>query len=75
VTIAITDNGIGREAAQKIAKNKIVKRKSIGIALTKNRLANFVKDFKNSFSVHFSDLKDQYENPQGTEVVLNIPLR
>jgi tetratricopeptide (TPR) repeat protein len=75
VTIAITDNGIGREAAQQIAKNKIVKRKSIGIALTKNRLANFVKDFKNTFSVHFLDLKDQYENPEGTEVVLNIPLR
>ncbi|MEM6722335.1 MAG: tetratricopeptide repeat protein [Bacteroidota bacterium] len=75
VTISIADNGIGREAAQQIAKNKIVKRKSIGIALTKNRLSNFVKDFKNSFTVHFMDLKDQYENPSGTEVVLNIPLR
>ncbi len=75
VTISIADNGIGREAAQLIAKNKIVKRKSIGITLTKNRLANFVKDFKNSFTVHFMDLKDQYENPSGTEVVLHIPLR
>jgi len=75
VTIAIEDNGIGREAAQKIAANKIVKRKSIGITLTKNRLSNFVKNFKNSFTVHFMDLKDQYENPRGTEVVLNIPLR
>ncbi|WP_298520690.1 tetratricopeptide repeat protein [uncultured Kordia sp.] len=75
VTIAIEDNGIGREAAQKIAANKIVKRKSIGITLTKNRLTNFVKGFKNSFTIHFMDLKDQYENPRGTEVVLNIPLR
>ncbi|WP_420574826.1 tetratricopeptide repeat protein [Kordia sp.] len=75
VTIAIADNGIGREAAQKIADNKIVKRKSIGITLTKNRLTNFVKDFKNSFSVHFKDLKDTNQYPAGTEVVLNIPLR
>ncbi|MFK7750100.1 MAG: tetratricopeptide repeat protein [Kordia sp.] len=75
VTIAITDNGIGREAAQQIATNKIVKRKSIGISLTKNRLTNFVKDFKNNFTVNFVDLKDQYQNPSGTEVVLNIPLR
>ncbi|WP_046745206.1 tetratricopeptide repeat-containing sensor histidine kinase [Kordia zhangzhouensis] len=75
VTISIIDNGIGREAAQKIASEKIVKRKSIGIALTKNRLANFVKDFKNSFSVHFLDLKDQHKKPSGTEVVLTIPLK
>ncbi|EDP97644.1 tetratricopeptide repeat protein [Kordia algicida OT-1] len=75
VTIAINDNGIGREAAQKIADNKIVKRKSIGISLTKNRLTNFVKDFKNTFSVDFKDLKDINQHPTGTEVVLNIPLR
>lgn len=75
ITISIEDNGIGRVAAQKIADGKIVKRKSIGIALTKNRLANFVKDFKNKFSVYFVDLKDANENPSGTEVVLRIPLR
>lgn len=75
ITISIEDNGIGREAAQKIADKKIVKRKSIGIALTKNRLANFVKDFKNTFSVYFVDLKDENENPSGTEVILSIPLR
>jgi LytS/YehU family sensor histidine kinase len=75
VTIAITDNGIGREAAKKIGDDKIVKRKSIGIALTKNRLTNFVKDFKNSFSLEFVDLKDDNEIPNGTEVLLHIPLR
>ncbi|WP_298422026.1 tetratricopeptide repeat protein [uncultured Kordia sp.] len=75
ITISITDNGIGREAAQKIANDKFVKRKSIGIALTKSRLSNFVKDFKNNFSVYFVDLKDENENPSGTEVVLSIPLR
>ncbi|WP_046758428.1 tetratricopeptide repeat-containing sensor histidine kinase [Kordia jejudonensis] len=75
ITISIEDNGIGRDAAQKIANDKIVKRKSIGIALTKNRLANFVKDFKNKFSFYFVDLKDENEKPSGTEVVLRIPLR
>ena len=75
ITITISDNGIGRAAAQKIANDKIVKRKSIGIALTKNRLSNFVKDFKNNFSFYFVDLKDENEKPSGTEVVLRIPLR
>lgn len=75
VTIAITDNGIGREAAKKIGDDKIIKRKSIGITLTKNRLTNFVKDFKNNFSITFTDLKDANEIPNGTEVALHIPLR
>ncbi|MBC8755658.1 tetratricopeptide repeat protein [Kordia sp. YSTF-M3] len=74
VTIAIADNGIGREAAKKITDDKIIKRKSIGIALTRNRLANFVKNFKNSFSVEFLDLKDQNNTAIGTEVVMTIPL-
>jgi len=75
VKISIIDNGIGREAAKKIADDKFVKRKSIGIALTKSRMSNFVKDFKNNFSVYFIDLKDEAGNPSGTEVVLQIPLK
>lgn len=75
IKISISDNGIGREAAKKIADDKFVKRKSIGIALTKSRMSNFVKDFKNNFSVYFIDLKDEEGNPSGTEVVLRIPLR
>ncbi len=74
VKITIADNGIGREAAKKITDDKIIKRKSIGIALTRSRLANFVKDFKNSFSVEFIDLKDQNNMATGTEVVLTIPM-
>ena len=75
VKISIIDNGIGREAAKKIADDKFVKRKSIGIALTKSRMSNFVKDFKNNFAVYFIDLKDEAGNPSGTEVVLQIPLK
>jgi len=75
VTIVIEDNGIGREAAKKIGDSKVIKRKSIGITLTKNRLTNFVKDFKNNFSIEFIDLKDDNQISSGTEVALHIPLR
>jgi LytS/YehU family sensor histidine kinase len=75
VAIAITDNGIGKEAAKKIGDDKIVKLKSIGIALIKSRRTNFVKDFKNNFSIEFIDLKDENQIPNRTEVALHIPFR
>jgi len=73
IHIAITDNGIGRAAAEKIKQNKVLKRKSVGIEITKERLKNFSKDFQNSFDVEFVDLYDADENSIGTKVVLHIP--
>ncbi|WP_282164575.1 tetratricopeptide repeat-containing sensor histidine kinase [Cellulophaga baltica] len=72
-TIAITDNGIGRAAAEVIKENKVLKRKSIGIDITKERLANFSKDFQNTFEVQIIDLYDGQKNPAGTKVIVSIP--
>ncbi|WFO14832.1 histidine kinase [Cellulophaga baltica 4] len=72
-TIAITDNGIGRAAAEVIKENKVLKRKSIGIDITKERLANFSKDFQNTFEVQIIDLYDDQKNPAGTKVIVSIP--
>lgn len=74
VSIEIIDNGIGRSASATINKNKRLKRKSVGIELTKARLANFSKDFKESYEIYIEDL---YANnkPSGTKVVLNIPIK
>ncbi|WP_431166614.1 tetratricopeptide repeat protein [Tenacibaculum halocynthiae] len=74
IQIDISDNGIGREAALRIKKNKSLKRKSIGIELTKQRLQNFTDEFKNSYSLVYTDLTDKNNSPAGTKVSLKIPL-
>jgi len=73
ITIAITDNGVGRDAAEIIKQSKVLKRKSVGIDITKERLANFSKDYQNSFHVEIIDLYDDSNTPAGTKVILHIP--
>ena len=75
VTITITDNGVGRAASKEIKEQKTLNRKSVGIALTKERLENFSKGFSDTYNIQIIDLHDQEGIPNGTEVVLNIPIR
>jgi tetratricopeptide (TPR) repeat protein len=75
IQINIEDNGIGRKASAKIKSNKTINRKSIGIELTKERLNNFIKSFKNPFSLVFNDLFDDNKKPKGTKVALKIPIK
>ncbi len=73
IDISITDNGVGRKTAEIIKERKLLKRKSVGIEITKERLANFSKDYQNTFDVTFIDLYDKDNQPTGTKVVLHIP--
>jgi tetratricopeptide (TPR) repeat protein len=73
VHIAIMDNGVGRGAAEKIKEGKVLKRKSVGIDITKERLANFSRDYQNSFEVEIIDLFDENGKSSGTKVILHIP--
>lgn len=73
INIAITDNGIGRAAAEEIKRNKVLKRKSVGIEITKERLANFAKDYQNSFYLEIVDLYGEDGTASGTKVVLHLP--
>lgn len=72
--ISITDNGVGRKASERIKESKVLKRKSIGIDITKERLANYSKDFENSFQVEIIDLYGPTKESLGTKVVLHIPI-
>ena len=74
VTITITDNGIGRIEAEIIKQNKSLKRKSVGISLTNQRLSNFYKVFDNDYSIDIKDLYDENNQPSGTSVTLKIPI-
>lgn len=73
VTIEIVDNGVGRVAAETNKENRVLKRKSVGIHITKERLANFSKDYLNKFDLSLVDLFDEMGSPDGTKVVLDIP--
>ncbi|MGD1944710.1 MAG: tetratricopeptide repeat protein [Croceivirga sp.] len=71
--ISIVDNGVGRAASEKIKENRVLKRKSVGIDITKERLANFAKDYQYGFDVEIIDLFDDNGKAKGTKVVLEIP--
>lgn len=73
VSIEIVDNGVGRGAAEVNKENRVLKRKSVGIRITKERLANFSKDYQNKFDVDIVDLFDESGNSIGTKVILDIP--
>ena len=72
IRIDITDNGVGRAASEKLKENRVVKRKSLGIDITKERLQNFAKDYQNDFAITIEDLEKE-GNPIGTRVALQIP--
>ena len=74
IKIKIIDNGIGRTKSQEINKHKMLKRKSIGIKLTEERLKNFFKNYQNSYALNFTDLYDKNNNPKGTKVVIWLSL-
>ncbi|WP_243835250.1 tetratricopeptide repeat-containing sensor histidine kinase [Maribacter spongiicola] len=73
IEIIITDNGVGRDAAEKIKDGKFLKRKSVGIDITKERLANFSRDYENFFHVDIIDKFDDDTNAIGTQIVIYIP--
>lgn len=75
VTLSITDNGVGRKASEQLKKNRVLKRNSVGIDITKERLANFSKSYENSFRLEIEDLYDDEGNPSGTRVLLFLPTR
>lgn len=74
INISIEDNGIGREASAKITAKKTTNRNSNGTALSKERLEDFVKKSKTSFSINYLDLVDDDGKSAGTKAVLIIPL-
>jgi len=74
ITISITDNGVGRKVSQERKLKKTLKRKSVGIEITKERLFNFSKRFARLYDLKIEDLFDSQNNATGTKVILNIPV-
>ncbi len=70
----IEDNGIGREAAEKLRSKSASRRKSFGMKITSDRLETLNQLANTKASVQIFDLKNNKDEAKGTRVELVIPL-
>jgi len=68
----VLDNGIGRKKAAEIKAKRNIKRKSVGMTITKERL-ELINN--NDVSVDIVDLEDEKGNALGTQVDIKIPYK
>lgn len=69
----VRDNGIGREKASQISRDRNPNHKSVGMEVTSERLAALRQQFREDIFVNITDLKDSNGMAAGTEVSLMMP--
>jgi len=72
LTCTITDNGVGRNKAEAYKSKSAQKQKSLGLQITKERLALLSEDIAKETFFHFDDLFDNEGRPSGTRVTLKV---
>jgi len=75
LTCIITDNGIGRNKAAMIKSKSAEKQKSMGLQITKERLALLNQDIEAQTSFNIEDITDDKGNAAGTRVILKMHCR
>ena len=71
--IRITDNGIGRKKAAEISSKSATKHKSMGLRITKDRIAMLEKTNGSESPVKIIDLENEDGSAAGTEVIIKMP--
>jgi len=71
--IKITDNGIGRKKAGEIASKSATKHKSMGLRITKDRIAMLQRTNGSESPVKIIDLEHEDGTAAGTEVIIKMP--
>ncbi|MCB0632830.1 MAG: two-component regulator propeller domain-containing protein [Saprospiraceae bacterium] len=71
----IEDNGIGREAAQKMKSETTSTHRSMGMYITRDRLSALSKIQPSKADVRITDLKHEDGTAAGTRVEISIPIR
>ena len=71
--IIVEDNGVGREKSHELEINR--KHQSMATGITRERLANLGKKFRQKFVLQIEDLKAESGVAIGTRVVLEVPYR
>lgn len=72
IVVTIEDNGIGREAAKENKSKTATKHKSLGMAITADRIS-MVNEGLKSNGVQIHDLVGPDGEPLGTEVKIHLP--
>jgi LytS/YehU family sensor histidine kinase len=70
----ITDDGVGRKKAAMLKSKSVEKNKSMGLQITKNRIALLNQDLNSETFFEIQDLEDEYGNATGTKVNLKIKI-
>lgn len=70
----IEDNGIGREKALELKEKKLVRHKSMGMKVTKERLRLVSKPEIAEKLITITDLKDKLDHALGTRIDILIPI-
>ena len=71
----IADNGVGRKKAAQLKSKSAEKNKSMGMDITRNRMALLNHDLDGQSFFEINDLEDEYGKPAGTSVSLKIKNR
>jgi LytS/YehU family sensor histidine kinase len=71
----ITDNGVGRKKAAMLKSKSAEKNKSLGLQITKNRMALLNGDLNGESFFEIHDLEDEQGNATGTKVSLKIKIK
>jgi hypothetical protein len=74
LSIAITDNGIGRTLAQAYKSKSVTRQKSFGMKLTSERINLINQLYQSKTSVQVIDRVDEKNHPCGTQVLVEIPV-
>ncbi|GAB3994235.1 hypothetical protein GCM10028807_31520 [Spirosoma daeguense] len=72
--IFITDDGIGRTKSAELKSKSATPKKSLGMNVTRERIALINQLYKTHTQVQIKDLIDAEGHPAGTEVMLDIPI-
>lgn len=70
----IEDNGIGREKAMEIKRNKIETHQSLGTKITEKRLELINSLYKQDMKIIYTDLTDSDGHANGTKVEISLPV-
>jgi len=71
--ITMEDNGIGREASKNINAQKRIKKRSLGMQITQDRLEQLSRHYNMNANIEIQDLYDEQGMATGTKVLINLP--
>ena len=73
IVLEVEDDGVGRKKAQEILFQQDKDHKSLGTAITHERIRVMNKKLKKKITLRILDLKNADDDPKGTKIVINLP--